>query len=93
MLLLVLLPLVLVHKQGLPYVLASVNLIEKYENKIIYLYCIHPVVCCILVFLMYQSTQQFLEKQISTTVLAFIYCVEVLLHVATLLGHHKAIIT
>jgi hypothetical protein len=93
--LLVLLPLMLVHKQGLPYVLASVNHIEKYENKRIYLYCMQPMVCytCILIFVMYQSTQQFFEKQISTAVLASIYCVAVLLHVSTLLGHHKTIIT
>jgi hypothetical protein len=30
---------------------------------------------------MYQSTQQFHNKQISTTVLSFVYHVEVLLHV------------
>jgi hypothetical protein len=56
------------------------------------LYCMHPVVSYIFV-LMYQSTQQFCNKQISTTVLAFVYCAEVLLHVSTLLGHHQTIIT
>jgi hypothetical protein len=42
---------------------------------------------CLLVFLMCQSTQQLYNKQINTTVLAFVYCVEILLHVSTLLGH------
>jgi hypothetical protein len=53
--------------------------------------------CCVLllymVFLMHPSKQQFHNKQINTTVLAFVYCVEVLLHVSTLLDHHQAIIT
>jgi hypothetical protein len=44
-----------------------------------------------MVFLMYRSTQQFYNKQINTTVLVFVYYVEVLLHVSTLLGHHQAI--
>jgi uncharacterized membrane protein len=50
--------------------------------------------CCMLsymIFLMYPSTQ-FHNKQISTTVLIF-YCVEVLVHVLALFGHHQAIIT
>jgi hypothetical protein len=42
---------------------------------------------------MYQSTQQLYNKQINTTVLVLVYCVEVLLHVSTLLGHHQAVIT
>jgi hypothetical protein len=42
---------------------------------------------------MYPPTQQFYNKQISTTVLVFGYCMEVLLHVLTLSGHHQAIIT
>jgi hypothetical protein len=46
-----------------------------------------------MVFLMYQSAQQFYNKQISTTVLVFVYCVEVLLHVSTLSGNDQAIIT
>jgi hypothetical protein len=46
-----------------------------------------------MVFLMYQSKQQFHNKQINTTALVIVYCVEVLLHVLTLLGHHQAIIT
>jgi hypothetical protein len=33
------------------------------------------------------------NKQMNTTVLAFVYCVKVLLHVSTLLGHHQTIIT
>jgi hypothetical protein len=53
----------------------------------------HPVVCLYMIFLMYQSTQQFYNKQINITVLVFVYCVEVLLHVSTLLGHQQAIIT
>jgi hypothetical protein len=43
------------------------------------------------IFLMYQSTQQFYNKQITTTVLAFVYCAEVLLHVLTLSGHHQSL--
>jgi hypothetical protein len=43
--------------------------------------------------LMFQSTQQFCHKPINIIVLAFVYCVELLLHVSTLLGHHQAIIT
>jgi hypothetical protein len=46
-----------------------------------------------MIFLMYQSTQQFYNKQINTAVLVFVYCVEVLLHVSTLSGHHQAVIT
>jgi hypothetical protein len=42
---------------------------------------------------MHQSTQQFYNKQINTTVLEFVYCLEVLLPISTLLGHHQAIIT
>jgi hypothetical protein len=42
---------------------------------------------------MYQSTQQFYNKQINTIVLVLVYCVEVLLHVSTLSGHHQAVIT
>jgi hypothetical protein len=51
--------------------------------------------CCVItmVFLLYESTQQFYNKQINATVLVFVYCVEVLLHVSTLSGHHQAIIT
>jgi hypothetical protein len=45
-----------------------------------------------MLFLMYRSTQQFYNKQPSTPVLAFVNCVEVLVHVSTLLGHHQAII-
>jgi hypothetical protein len=45
------------------------------------------------ILLLYQSTQQFCSKQIHTTVLAFVYCAEALLHVSILLGHHQAIIT
>jgi hypothetical protein len=45
-----------------------------------------------LVFLMYQSTQQFYNKQIDAMVLVFVYFVEVLLHVSTLSRHHQAII-
>jgi hypothetical protein len=41
-----------------------------------------------IVLLMYQLAQQFYNKQIGTTVLVFVYCVEVLLHVSTLSGHH-----
>jgi preprotein translocase subunit SecF len=36
-----------------------------------------------MVFLMYQSTQQFYTTQINTNVLVSVYCVEVLQHVAT----------
>jgi hypothetical protein len=48
-----------------------------------------------MVFLMYQSTSivYTYNKQINTTVLAFVYSVEVLLHVSTLSGHRQAIIT
>jgi hypothetical protein len=46
-----------------------------------------------MVFLMYQSKQQFCNKHIITIVLIFVYCVEVLLCVSTLSGHHQAIIT
>jgi hypothetical protein len=41
-----------------------------------------------IVFLVYRSTQQFCDKQIITTILAFIYCLEVLPLVSTLLSHH-----
>jgi uncharacterized membrane protein len=51
----------------------------------------HIVVLCI-VFLVYQSTQQFCNKRVRTMVLAFVYCLEVLLCVSTLLSHHWAII-
>jgi hypothetical protein len=46
-----------------------------------------------MVFLMYQSTLEFYDKHISTTVLAFVYCVEILLHVSTLSGHLQVIIS
>jgi hypothetical protein len=45
-----------------------------------------------LVSLMYQSTQQFYNKQINT-VSVFVYCVEILLCVSNLLHHHQAVIT
>jgi hypothetical protein len=34
--------------------ISLVNHTENYENKMIYLYCMHLVGCYILVFLMYQ---------------------------------------
>jgi hypothetical protein len=46
-----------------------------------------------MLFLMYQLTKQFYIKQINTIILVFVYCVEVLMHVSTLSGHHQAIIT
>jgi hypothetical protein len=45
-----------------------------------------------MIFLMYHSTQLFYDKRINATLLVFVYCVEVLLHVSTLSGHHQAII-
>jgi hypothetical protein len=51
-------------------------------------YCVSYVVS-----LMFQSTQQLCNKPINTIVSAFVYCVEVLLHVSTLSVHHQAIIT
>jgi hypothetical protein len=42
---------------------------------------------------MIPSSQHFYNEQINTTVLGFVYCVEVLLQVSTLSGHHQAIIT
>jgi hypothetical protein len=33
------------------------------------------------------------NKQLNTTLLVFIYCVVVLLHISALLGHHQAFIT
>lgn len=44
--------------------------------------------CSVLSFLMYQSTQ-FYNKQISTAVLIFVYCVEVLLYILNLSDHHQ----
>jgi hypothetical protein len=46
-----------------------------------------------MIFLMCYSTQQFYNKQINSTLLVFVYYMEVFLHVSTLLGHHQAIIT
>jgi hypothetical protein len=43
--------------------------------------------------LMYQSTQRLCDKQIRSTVLAFVYCVDVLLHISTHLDHRQVIIT
>jgi hypothetical protein len=65
------------------------------SNQIIKLTLVFPS-CCVLshmVFLMYPSTQQFHNKQINNTVLVFVYCVKVLLHVSTLSGYHQAIIS
>jgi hypothetical protein len=46
-----------------------------------------------MVLLMYQATQQIYNEQINTTILVFIYYVEVLLDVSTQSGHHEAVIT
>jgi hypothetical protein len=63
-----------------------IQLLQKYcfaflpaEQNTCFIVCM----CCVLymVFLMYQSTEQFYNKEISATVLALIYYVEVLLHV------------
>jgi hypothetical protein len=43
-----------------------------------------------MIFSTHQSTQRFYNKQINTTVLVFVYDVEVLLHVSTLPGYHHA---
>jgi hypothetical protein len=54
----------------------------------------HPVVCHVWCsYCISQHNNSTYNKQINTIVLTFVYCVEVLLHVSTLLAHHHAIIT
>jgi hypothetical protein len=55
----------------------------------IFLYC---GINTSMAFLMYHSTQPFYNKQISTTVLAFVYYREELLHVSHMSGHRQTII-
>jgi uncharacterized protein YhhL (DUF1145 family) len=46
-----------------------------------------------LIFVMCHPTQQFSNKQISTALLVFVYCVEILLYISALSGHYQEVIT